>query len=51
MIQHVYEKVTKSLENVVVATDDDRIIKCVKSFGGNVILTKVSHINVVLVDA
>ena len=45
MIQHVYEKVTKSLENVVVATDDDRIIKCVKSFGGNVILTKSSHIN------
>jgi 3-deoxy-manno-octulosonate cytidylyltransferase (CMP-KDO synthetase) len=45
MIQHVYEKAKIVLENVVVATDDDKIFKCVESFKGNVILTKKTHKN------
>ena len=45
MIQHVYEKAKIVLENVIVATDDDKIFKCVKSFKGNVILTKKTHEN------
>ncbi len=47
MIQRVYEQVKKSelLTEVVVATDDDRIFKHVKSFGGNVVMTSSEHIN------
>ena len=37
MIQRVYEQVRKVLDNVCVATDDDRIFNAVKSFGGNVV--------------
>ena len=40
MIQHVYERVIKILNNVIVATDDNRIYDCIKDFGGKVILTK-----------
>ena len=45
MIQRVYEqaKKTKSLSEVIIATDDIRIEKHVKSFGGKVIMTKESH--------
>jgi 3-deoxy-manno-octulosonate cytidylyltransferase (CMP-KDO synthetase) len=45
MIQRVYEqaKKSKSLTDVVVATDDVRIEEHVKSFGGNVVMTKESH--------
>jgi 3-deoxy-manno-octulosonate cytidylyltransferase (CMP-KDO synthetase) len=45
MIQRVYEqvKLAKSLNDVVVATDDDRIYSAVKEFGGNVIMTADSH--------
>lgn len=44
MIQHVYERVKQSgLDHVVVATDDERIEKCVKAFGGNVCLTESTH--------
>ena len=39
MIQRVYEQVRKVLDNVCVATDDDRIFNAVKSFGGNVVMT------------
>ena len=45
MIQHVYERVIKVLNNVIVATDDYRIYDCIKDFGGKVILTKDSHEN------
>ena len=45
MIQHVYERIKKILNNVIVATDDDRIYNCIKDFGGKVILTKDSHEN------
>lgn len=45
MIQRVYEqaKKAKSLSDVLVATDDIRIEDHVKSFNGNVIMTKESH--------
>jgi len=41
MVQRVYEqaKEARLLDRVVVATDDIRIEKCVRSFGGDVILT------------
>jgi len=37
LIQHVYENVLKcqSLDFVIVATDDERIIETVQKFGGN----------------
>lgn len=45
MIQRVYEqaKKSKSLTDVIVATDDDRIVQHVKSFNGNVVMTSQSH--------
>ena len=39
MIQRVYEQARKVLDNVCVATDDDRIFNAVESFGGNVVMT------------
>ncbi|MCK5678009.1 MAG: NTP transferase domain-containing protein, partial [Flavobacteriaceae bacterium] len=39
MIQHVYEQAKKALKYVLVATDDERIEKAVKEFGGNVVMT------------
>ncbi|MBV7317030.1 3-deoxy-manno-octulosonate cytidylyltransferase [Shewanella sp. NIFS-20-20] len=41
MIQHVYERASlaKGLDNIYVATDDDRIREAVESFGGNVVMT------------
>jgi 3-deoxy-manno-octulosonate cytidylyltransferase (CMP-KDO synthetase) len=45
MIQRVYEQAKKSnkLNDVVVATDDERIFNHVKSFGGNVVMTLADH--------
>ncbi len=43
VIQHVYEKVSKSLECAYVATDDQRIFDTVKGFGGNVVMTREDH--------
>jgi len=43
MIQRVYEQVSKSLDSVVVATDDYRIEEVVKSFGGKVVMTSANH--------
>lgn len=45
MIQHVYERVSqaKAVPYVAVATDDDRIFKAVKKFGGNAIMTSITH--------
>lgn len=44
MIQHVYEKAV-SIKNatVVVATDDDRILSVVHSFGGKGMMTRPDH--------
>ncbi|MCX6161486.1 MAG: 3-deoxy-manno-octulosonate cytidylyltransferase [Ignavibacteriae bacterium] len=45
MIQRVYERSAKSrfINKLIVATDDNRIIDCVKKFGGNAILTSKHH--------
>jgi 3-deoxy-manno-octulosonate cytidylyltransferase (CMP-KDO synthetase) len=45
MIHRVYEQCTKaeSLLEVIVATDDDRIASHVNGFGGNFVMTSVSH--------
>lgn len=43
IIQRVYERVSQAIEHVCVATDDDRIYKAVKSFGGQVVMTSTSH--------
>lgn len=43
MIQRVYEQAKKALNTVVVATDDERIYNCVKSFGGEVVMTRADH--------
>lgn len=43
VIQHVYEQVKNTVDDVCVATDDQRIIDCVKSFGGSAIMTSTSH--------
>lgn len=43
MIQRVYEQAKKVLNTVIVATDDSRIFDCVKSFGGEVVMTSADH--------
>jgi 3-deoxy-manno-octulosonate cytidylyltransferase (CMP-KDO synthetase) len=45
MIQRVYEQAYKSelLDEVIVATDDNRILNHVKAFGGKVIMTSKAH--------
>lgn len=45
MIQRVYEQASKStlLDKVIVATDDERIFREVKSFGGEAMMTAVEH--------
>ena len=45
MIQHVYERASKVLDSVYVATDDKRIYDAVLDFGGNVIFTSKEHEN------
>lgn len=45
MIERVYNKAIKCFKHVVVATDDVRIEQNVVSFGGNVVMTSVSHIS------
>ena len=43
MIQWVYERVTGLLDRVVVATDDERILKVILEWGGEAILTSLDH--------
>lgn len=43
MIQRVYEQVGKVLDDVYVATDDDRIKNTVEGFGGKAIITSPNH--------
>ncbi|MBN2369518.1 MAG: 3-deoxy-manno-octulosonate cytidylyltransferase [Vicinamibacteria bacterium] len=45
MIQHVYERVSRarSIDRVFVATDDERIVRAVRAFGGEALLTAASH--------
>ena len=44
MIQHVYENCAKVLDNLVVATDDQRIFDAVEAFNGNVTMTDKAHL-------
>lgn len=45
MVQHVYDTAVASgiFDKVIVATDDERIVKAVQDFGGNVSLTSDQH--------
>ena len=45
MIQHVCQRVamTKMVNRVIVATDDNRIVTAVENFGGEVMLTRADH--------
>ncbi|MCD8203310.1 MAG: 3-deoxy-manno-octulosonate cytidylyltransferase [Prevotella sp.] len=43
VIQRVYEQVSQVLNDVYVATDDERIFSVVNEFGGNVIMTSPDH--------
>jgi len=47
MIQHVYERAqtVSMLSKVVVATDDERIADCVRSFGGEAVMTRPDHVS------
>lgn len=45
LIQHVWEQARRlqSVAEVLVATDDERIARAVKAFGGSVVLTRADH--------
>lgn len=45
MVQRVYEraKLAQTVHNVIVATDDQRIIDAVTAFGGSAVLTRPDH--------
>jgi len=43
MIQRVYEQAKKALDDVWVATDDQRIVEAVEAFGGKVVMTGDHH--------
>jgi len=43
MINRAYEQATKALDDVYVATDDERIADEVKRFGGHFVLTSKNH--------
>lgn len=45
LIQHVYERAKAShlIDDVFVATDDERIFNCVEKFGGKAIMTSKMH--------
>ena len=43
VIQRVYEQVKSVFEDAVVATDDERIMDAVLSFGGRAVMTSTSH--------
>lgn len=43
VVERVYRQVEGVLDEVMVATDDDRIESAVRSFGGNVTMTSTAH--------
>jgi len=43
IIQHVYERAAEAVEDVVVATDDERILQTVSAFGGRAVMTSADH--------
>ncbi len=46
LIQHVVEAVqtAESIDRIIVATDDERILRAVEDFGGEAILTRADHV-------
>lgn len=47
LIQHVFERVCEArrIDRVIVATDDERIVSAVKSFGGEPWMTRADHVS------
>jgi len=47
MICHVWRRASKAsaLSDLIVATDDESIVKCVTEFGGKAVMTRVDHPN------
>ena len=47
MIEYVYHQTARapSVELTIVATDDDRVIRAVKSFNGVALLTRSDHVS------
>src|SRR6516165_10689342 len=47
LVQHVYERACRACRasQVLVATDDPRILAAVRSFGGQAVLTRRNHAN------
>ena len=45
MVQHVYERARRppNLDEVLVATDDERISRAVREFGGQAMMTSADH--------
>lgn len=43
VIQRVYEQVSRAIDNVLVATDDERILNHVSGFGGKAVMTRNQH--------
>ena len=45
LVQHLYERVVSvpRIHRVLVATDDDRVFRCVNEFGGEAIMTSEDH--------
>jgi len=45
LIEHVYRRVqcAKSIERILVATDDELIANAVRKFGGDVVMTRLDH--------
>ena len=43
VIQHVFERASRALDAVVVATDDERIRQAVLDFGGRAVMTSPAH--------
>jgi 3-deoxy-manno-octulosonate cytidylyltransferase (CMP-KDO synthetase) len=43
LIQHVYERACQALSEVIVATDDQRVLAAVQAFGGRAVMTGAGH--------
>lgn len=43
VIEHVYERVRNVFDDIFVATDDERIARCVMAFGGRCVMTGSHH--------
>ena len=43
VIERVHEQVSLAIDNVLVATDDERILQVVEQFGGRAVMTRADH--------